>query len=185
MEMKYDYENTNEHMVSDFGIDEEEANNYEYEDDEDDDDVDEEDGEDGDGEENDSYENNFNNINNYNNLVINSSSNSRPTHSLKKKINREAGLWWDEDEALNELTSSMSFEFGNHSQPNYNIMSNFDEANDDDGSDELETLKTLEKILKNSDLFKADLRDTTISSASTTMLSNASENQSFKRLSLC
>ena len=181
--MKYDYENTPEHMVSDFGIGEEEANNYvEYEDDEDDDD--EEEDEEEDSEENDSYEHNFNNINNYNNLVINSSSNSRPTHSIKKKISREAGLWWDEDEALNELTSSMSFEFGNHSQPNYNIMSHFDEANDD-GSDELETLKTLEKILKNSDLFKADLRDMTISSASTTMLSNASENQSFKRLSLC
>ena len=47
---------------------------------------------------------------NYNNLSI---SNSMVGLNInhRRSANREAGLWWDEDEALNELTSSMSFDF--------------------------------------------------------------------------
>ena len=65
-------------------------------------------------------------------------------HIPKKNstMNREC-LWWDEDEALNELTSSMSFDFSSHNQYSKN---NFEE--NDDGTEDLETLKTLEKILK-------------------------------------
>jgi hypothetical protein len=33
------------------------------------------------------------------------------TSRNKKRSDKEAGLWWDEDIALNELTSSMSFDF--------------------------------------------------------------------------
>lgn len=129
----------------------------------------------------DQYLNTFENTLNYNNLPI---SNSMIGLNHRKSANREAGLWWDEDEALNELTSSMSFDFGNHNK--YNKI-NLEE--NDDGNDDLETLKTLEKILKNSDLFRSDLKtdtkDNSISSASSTMLKlNLNDNQINKRLSL-
>lgn len=125
--------------------------------------------------------------NNYNNLPI---SNSMIGLNHRRSANREAGLWWDEDEALNELTSSMSFDFIGHAQNNKYNQINFDnQVNNDDGTDDLETLKTLEKILKNSDLFRGDTKtdSNSITSVSTSTMLKMSENQMInnnKRLSL-
>ena len=89
----------------------------------------------------------------------------------KSSENREGGLWWDEDEALNELTSSVSFEFGHRGNTN-----NYDEADEED--DELETLETM---LRNSDLF----RSPAISASSSSILRpHPIDNQLIKRLSL-
>lgn len=126
----------------------------------------------------DQYANQFESTKNYNNLPI-SNSMMGLNHIPKKNsaLNREC-LWWDEDEALNELTSSMSFDFGNNNQFNNNF------GNNDDGTEDLETLKSLEKILKNSELFRSETKENSISSISTTMLQfNSSDNQ-IKRLSL-
>ncbi len=72
-----------------------------------------------------------------------------------------------------------SFDFGSHNQYSKNIL-----ENNDDETEDLETLKTLEKILKNSDLFRNETKENSISSISTTMLQfNSSDNQ-IKRLSL-
>lgn len=117
----------------------------------------------------------------YNNLPI-SNSMIGLNH---RTVNREAGLWWDEDEALNELTSSMSFDqFGAHAVANgkqYNSKLTYD-----DGSDDLETLRTLEKMLKTSELFRNENNHAnSVSSASSTRI-KMSENQMVnnKRLSL-
>lgn len=84
----------------------------------------------------------------------------------KKRVNhKEAGhLWWDEDEALNELTSSISFDFStikknnhplsiNHQQNNKTVNPKQQHLIQQDQSFELETLKSLESLFKNSDLF--------------------------------
>jgi hypothetical protein len=89
--------------------------------------------------------------------------------SKKRAGHKEAGLWWDEDNALNELTSSISFDFSsmknnkhlssiNHQQNNKNnnnnILKNTQQHQlQQDQSFELETLKSLESLFKNSDLF--------------------------------
>lgn len=117
-------------------------------------------------------------------LDINNSTNNNQQvmngNLRKKKMNREAGLWWDEDEALNELTSSMSFDFNNHlNQNNLKKDDDFDEEEEENNNEEHDTdeeeynvrdclyydetqnegskdsiaLKTLEKILNKSDLF--------------------------------
>lgn len=49
----------------------------------------------------------------------------------KKKSNREAGLWWDEDEQLNELTSSMSFDFTTHLNVHTKSEEEYNEANEE------------------------------------------------------
>jgi len=147
---------------------------YEYE--EEDDDDDEYDGEDYDEE----YLRGTIRENNYNNMAISNSMiglNQSVTSKKSQSANREAGLWWDEDEALNELTSSMSFDFGGD-KGQYNRI-NFQDFQDD-GSDDLETLKTLEKILKTSELFRGE------ASASTSTILRQAESNSMggKRLSL-
>lgn len=138
-----------------------------------------------DEEDDDQYSNSFESTQNYNNLPISHSMLGLNHCTKKQSQNREAGLWWDEDEALNELTSSMSFDFGSHNQ--YNKF-NFEE--NDDGTEDMETLKTLEKILKNSDLFKGDnrseVRESQIASASSSMLKPSLDESLLvnKRLSL-
>ena len=112
---------------------------------------------------------------NYNNLPISNSM----IGLNNRMVNREAGLWWDEDEALNELTSSLSFDQFNHtSGKQYSTKLSYD-----DGSDDLETLKTLEKMLKTSELFRNDANS--VCSASSTMIKmSESQMASNKRLSL-
>ncbi len=170
----------------------------EYEDDEDDDDDDDDDDEvyydDNTSSMNypsylDTNNSNINNNNN-NNFVLNS------VGLRKKKSHKEAGLWWDEDEALNELTSSMSFDFTNHI-----IDRNEDDSNiniNNNNNNDIYTLKRLEKILNNSDLFSNEIMNENVanldnlsngsiktsSSSNKIILNNKNENQIFKRLSL-
>ena len=128
----------------------------------------------------------FNNRNNHQNIGQNVSCFNVKTKkkSSNNNDNKEAGLWWDEDEALNELTSSISFEFGNHrNQTQCHDFNDYDE--------EVDELDTLETMLRNSDLFRNDNRTqnasntTAISSSSTTMIrNNPIDNQCVKRLSL-
>ena len=114
------------------------------------------------------------------------------TRSSRKRINREAGLWWDEDNALNELTSSTSFDFGSqyHMQNSMNISqpNNTNNFYCNEDNDELETLKTLESILKNSELFRNDTntnsKENIISSSSTTLIPTSTTENLIKRLSL-
>jgi hypothetical protein len=87
---------------------------------------------------------NLNNNNNRHSIAL-----SLSGRSCKVK-EKEAALWWDEDEALNELTTSMSFDFLNSN--NNSDLNNNNNKNSNDG-DDIETLKTLEKILKSSELF--------------------------------
>lgn len=68
----------------------------------------------------------------------------------KKLEAKQANLWWDEDNALNELTTSTSFELG--SQFNLNQLGSFYSEQHDD----VDTLTTLESILKTSDLFSTN-----------------------------
>ncbi|RNA45049.1 neutrophil cytosol factor 1 [Brachionus plicatilis] len=68
----------------------------------------------------------------------------------KKLEAKQANLWWDEDNALNELTTSTSFELG--SQFNLNQLGSFYSEQHDD----VDTLRTLESILKTSDLFSTN-----------------------------
>ena len=87
----------------------------------------------------------------------------------RRRNNMEAGLWWDEDNALNELTTSASFDFscslamsnnnssvlgGNNENSTSSHHKLNDNLNEDEDDEELETLKTLETMLKNSDLFR-------------------------------
>lgn len=99
----------------------------------------------------------------------------------KKSEAKQANLWWDEDNALNELTTSTSFELG--SQFNLNQMGSFYS----DQNDDVETLKTLESILKTSDLFSTNSRnDPSVSSYSSFKYRNRPESilDLTKRLSL-
>lgn len=86
----------------------------------------------------------------------------------KKLANKQAGLWWDEDNALNELTTSSSFEYGSHYNLNQNQFGNlFNHTNQSGNSNQdLETLSTLESILKNSDLFSNNSRNDYLASSS-------------------
>lgn len=130
----------------------------------------------------------FNNRNNQQNVGQNTNCfnvKTKKKSNNNNNDNKEAGLWWDEDEALNELTSSISFEFGNHR--NHTQCHDLNDYDDD----ELDELETLETMLRNSDLFRNDIRTqtesniTAISSSSTTMIrNNAVDNQPAKRLSL-
>lgn len=115
----------------------------------------------------------------YNSSMNNYSLNRNP----KKKLNVETGLWWDEDNALNELTTSTSFEFG--SQYHVNVQqANVDNLNEDE-NDELETLKTLELMLEHSDLFNNRKNSKEmISFSSTSFATYKSNDNSIKRLSL-
>jgi hypothetical protein len=169
----------------------------EYEDDEDDDDDDDEV----------YYDDNTSNMNypsylDTNNSNINNNNNNNSNFVLnsvglrKKKSHKEAGLWWDEDEALNELTSSMSFDFTNHIDRNEDD-SNINNNNNNNNND-MYTLKRLEKILNNSDLFSNEIMNENVanldnlsngsiktsSSSNKIILNNKNENQMFKRLSL-
>jgi hypothetical protein len=77
----------------------------------------------------------------------------------------EAGLWWDEDIALNELTLSKSFDFSsqynlNHHHRNYHLTAtanNTETGNGTGGNEEEEEdddeMRTLEAMLKSSELF--------------------------------
>lgn len=81
----------------------------------------------------------------------------------RKKEKKESALWWDEDNALNELTTSASLEFGSqfnlsqYNQTKFNSKIKQYEQNEQNELDEdIETLKTLESIIQNSDLFGAN-----------------------------
>lgn len=119
-------------------------------------------------------------ISNSNNQLI-LSGNQLNGNLRKKKSNREAGLWWDEDEALNELTSSMSFDFTNHLNQN-NQNDNEEEEleednyyeNDEKYDSESVTMKRLEKILQNSELFSNDQKENVESSS---ILLNKNDNR--------
>jgi len=156
---------------------------YEYGDDDDDEEYD---GEEYDENEEDcQYSRNTARENNYNNMPISHSliGLNQCVSSRKQSVNREAGLWWDEDEALNELTSSMSFDFGSGGGVGQYAKISFEDLNDD-GSDDLETLKTLEKILKNSELFRGEASASTSTLLRQACENNNNANQSGKRLSL-
>ena len=100
----------------------------------------------------------------------------------KKKLNVETGLWWDEDNALNELTTSTSFEFG--SQYHIQQTANVENSNEDE-NDELETLKTLELMLEHSDLFNNRKNPKEmISFSSSSFATYKNNDNSLKRLSL-
>lgn len=89
--------------------------------------------------------------------------------SKKRAYNKEAGLWWDEDNALNELTTSISFDLSNqfHKQyvtsvttntttsntSNSDVNQNVNKNKLEENQYELETLKSLESLIKNSELF--------------------------------
>lgn len=124
------------------------------------------------------YLNSFEMSQNYNNLPISNSLIGLSHHNIEKNREKEAGLWWDEDEALNELTSSMSFDFGG-SHNIYNKI-NFDENN----IEELETYQTLEKILNKSELFDNTKENISVPSASSTVLKFNDNQIVNKRLSL-
>lgn len=99
----------------------------------------------------------------------------------KKLEAKQANLWWDEDNALNELTTSTSFELG--SQFNINQFGSFYS----DQNDDVETLKTLESILRTSDLFSTNSRnDPCVSSYSSFKYRNRPDSNMdlTKRLSL-
>jgi len=113
----------------------------------------------------------------------NSSMNNYSLNRNKKKLNMETGLWWDEDNALNELTTSTSFEFG--SQYHVNVQQPIVDNLNEDENDELETLKTLELMLEHSDLFnnKKNPKEM-ISFSSSSFATYKSNDNSLKRLSL-
>ncbi len=136
------------------------------------------------------YKKSFNNLNSTsfqtrsnNNLVINNSR-KKSTDSSDASY-KMAGLWWDEDIALNELTLSTK-SFGddfNHSQYNLNCnnyrLTNScyynkeeeDEVVVGEDEDENEDMRNLEAIIKNSELFS-------------NLATKSKSNQSNKRFSL-
>jgi len=83
----------------------------------------------------------------------------------KKSSNKQSSLWWDEDNALNELTTSISTEFGSQFNLNNNNSNNqkfgykieCDEATtttcNDEEEEDIQTLKTLDNMIKTSELF--------------------------------
>ena len=158
----------------------------------DDDDGDEEDDED-DYEE---FRNYYDHLeNNSSKRIKQINSNSFNFTRSKKRVNKEAGLWWDEDIALNELTSSMSFDFdnqyhlqspiGNNNLIHANIFSSKTTENE-----EQVTLRTLESILSK-DLLRnnesnSNSKENIISSSSSSIISadKTAEPTLVRRLSL-
>lgn len=105
----------------------------------------------------------------------------------KKKIAKEAALWWDEDNALNELTSSTSFDFGSqyHLNNGNSGSSRQTNVNNDDQVDE--ELETLESILKTSQLFSNSgtlIKDNLITMSTIATSNNTKLDNQVKRLSL-
>jgi len=128
-----------------------------------------------------------------NNFILNG--NHLASVGLRKKYKShnkpEAGLWWDENEELNELTSSISFDFTNQlnsldrNDSNTNL-SNSNNNNNNCYEDDICTLKQLEKILNNSDLFcnnelmNENVTNININDSSNSLIAT----KNFKRLSL-
>jgi hypothetical protein len=69
----------------------------------------------------------------------------------------EAGLWWDEDNALNELTSSVSFDFGSQfhlqQQSSLNYVKPSSVNHDMMKSNTISPSSNLESVLKSKNLF--------------------------------
>ena len=171
--------------------------------DEDDEDQDEDNEEE---EDDDEYEE-FNNF--YDHLENNSSKRIKQINSnkfsvngltrSKKRVNKEAGLWWDEDMALNELTSSMSFDFDSqyHMQSPIGggggggVINEFSNKNSFftrklQEHDEVVTLKTLESMHSKNNESNKNSKENVISSSSTTSIISASKTGEnlIRRLSL-
>ena len=180
--------------------------------DEDDEDQDEDNEEDEDDDD-DEYEE-FNNF--YDHLENNSSKRIKQINSnkfsvngltrSKKRVNKEAGLWWDEDMALNELTSSMSFDFDSQYHNMQSpiggaggggcggggcVINEFSNKNSFftrklQEHDEVVTLKTLESMHSKNNESNKNSKENVISSSSTTSIISASKTGEnlIRRLSL-
>ncbi|CAF1078946.1 unnamed protein product [Brachionus calyciflorus] len=86
----------------------------------------------------------------------------------KKLGNKQVGLWWDEDNALNELTISSSFEFGSQYQiSNLNHqLKYFDNEINLSKNQDFENIKKLELFLETNDIFSNNLQLDSIASTS-------------------
>lgn len=168
---------------------------------EDDEEVDEDQDDEDDDEEYEDYNNYYNSLeNNSNKRIKQINSNGFSLNGLtriKKRVEKEAGLWWDEDMALNELTSSMSFDFDSqyHLQSpigvnGCGVINEFKNKNSFftrklQEHDDLVTLKTLESMHSNNNESDKSSKENIISSSSTSIISASKTGENLiRRLSL-